>query len=353
MRGSIRQARPGVWRLVCDAGANGSDRRKQIYRTVYGTKQQAQKALNALTLEADERRAKLTTHKGSLGDLLDRYIAHKETRGASPNTITGYRKLVRQMPHDLLRTPLADLTARQLDEFYGERLNEYNNSANTVRHFHTLIKAALQQAIRWDMASTNVADRASPPTMHFEQQFIPTEKQVLALIVAAEESRNPEMAEAIKILVVTGMRRSELANLQWRDVDFTANTVFVRKSKTYKSRTIAVHTSLFEPRRERAGDVKPTDPVFPYQIHTYTQFIGRLADRIGMPELTTHALRRFAATSLISAGHDVVSVAHRLGHDPTMLLRVYAGAVAENDRRAGEVMGQILAGAIPLEGGDS
>jgi integrase len=57
-----------------------------------------------------------------------------------------------------------------------------------------------------------------------------------------------------------------------------------------------------------------------------------------------HDLRHFAASMAgIAAGHDVRSVAGRLGHaNPAMTLRVYAHAVQGGDARIAEDLGRML-----------
>ncbi|GAC1375239.1 MAG: hypothetical protein NVSMB4_03290 [Acidimicrobiales bacterium] len=58
-----------------------------------------------------------------------------------------------------------------------------------------------------------------------------------------------------------------------------------------------------------------------------------------------HDLRHFSATIAISEGHDVRTVAHRLGHaDPAMTLRVYAHAVASVDQAVADSLGRVLQG---------
>jgi integrase len=56
-----------------------------------------------------------------------------------------------------------------------------------------------------------------------------------------------------------------------------------------------------------------------------------------------HALRHFAATELIGAGHDVRTVAGRLGHrDASVTLKVYSHALPERDRDAATTLGKAL-----------
>ena len=53
-------------------------------------------------------------------------------------------------------------------------------------------------------------------------------------------------------------------------------------------------------------------------------------------------LRHYVATQLLGKGVDVITVACRLGHDPTITQRVYAEFIAENDRAAATIMEGLL-----------
>jgi hypothetical protein len=71
MRGGLREEQPGVWEVRIEAGRDPvTGRRRQLSRTVRGTKQEAERVLNALASDAD---AGLTT--GS--DATFRYLCEK------------------------------------------------------------------------------------------------------------------------------------------------------------------------------------------------------------------------------------------------------------------------------------
>ena len=59
-----------------------------------------------------------------------------------------------------------------------------------------------------------------------------------------------------------------------------------------------------------------------------------------------HDLRHWSATIAISGGHDVRTVAGRLGHaNPAMTLRVYAHAFAAADQAVATGLGNLLKGS--------
>jgi integrase len=92
-------------------------------------------------------------------------------------------------------------------------------------------------------------------------------------------------------------------------------------------------------------------PVNPERIGAWWR---RARDRAGVDSRwRLHDLRHWSATMSISRGHDIRTVANRLGHaNPAMTLRVYAHAVESADGPVAAMLGQILdegePGVLPL-----
>jgi integrase len=85
---------------------------------------------------------------------------------------------------------------------------------------------------------------------------------------------------------------------------------------------------------------RQTVPTVPYSPHGVSSRYKDMADRLGI-DTHIHALRRYSATELLSAGIDLRTVAGRLGHGGggATTLRAYAAWVAASDRKAAEILG--------------
>jgi integrase len=70
------------------------------------------------------------------------------------------------------------------------------------------------------------------------------------------------------------------------------------------------------------------------------QFRGR-ADKLGFPDFRFHDLRGSHETILLDGGMPVHVVAARCGHDPAVLLRIYAKRTKKSDQNAAEVIGKL------------
>ena len=192
--------------------------------------------------------------------------------------------------------------------------------------------------------------------------------------LTAEQRGQPVLAATIGLAATTGLRRGELAGLQWRDIDLDNGRLHIRRSikndlgggwvagspKTHQARTIALDEftiNMLKTHRIRAeglaAGVPPLPDAYaltldrpdnPLKPDTLGQAFARLCTHEHVDEVTLHSLRHFSASMLIASGRDVRTIAGRLGHaDATTTLRVYAHMVEGRDQDAADFLGGLLA----------
>jgi integrase len=157
---------------------------------------------------------------------------------------------------------------------------------------------------------------------------------------------------------VLGLRWSEAAGLQSRDLDLRAGTITVARQlarggqlgppkSTAGARTMACPLWLLE----KLADLAPPEGdglIFtarsgrPLVYGNWRQRVWQPAcQRAGLEGVTFHDLRSFATSMLVATGTDVRTVMTRLGHaTPTMTLRIYARMVKDADRQAAAAVGE-------------
>ena len=394
MRGTKTEVRRGVWRLRVVTGydpTTGNPRQKS--RTVYGTRKVADEALAAFLTEVRTGTTIIATD--TLNALLDRWLEHME-KDLSTTTIRGYRDKLIRVRRDLGEVKLSELTAQKLDLAYARWRNE-ELSAQTVRHIHRVLSAALHQAERWDLVERAATDRATPPKQPELPVRAPSPEVVTALIEEAQRRGLPVLAAAIFVSATTGLRRGELCGLRWSDVHFDAHTLTVARSvkhddgpgwtvgatKTHRVRRIAIDPATVETLQELRstlataasdagvlpildGYVFTLDPTGskPWRPDSYSQAFSRLClhtcpdcrgkrrgtgcDTCGGQRLvkrfdvTLQELRHFTVTQALAAGIDIVTTSGRLGHGADVGLRKYAAFVAVRDREAADALGALI-----------
>jgi integrase len=136
-------------------------------------------------------------------------------------------------------------------------------------------------------------------------------------------------------LVTTGLRRSELCALEWRDLDVDGRelSLLVRCGKGGKPRRQPLPAGLAQELRKLrdARQSEPNDPVFcglaggRLQETILADIIRRAAKRAGIEKrVTAHTLRHTAATWLRQELGDTRLVAEYLGHADLSTVARYA-----------------------------
>lgn len=175
----------------------------------------------------------------------------------------------------------------------------------------------------------------------------PVDRDILKAVLQSEAGPNParsaDSANAtdqevtilmIKLLIVTGLRISELTTLKIRDVSADASQMIVR-GKGNKERIVFVPNAELQDAfrqycvdRAKHGSLK--SPLFLNTLgrrlrsQTFRKRLRVLSHRLGiMPHLTPHRFRHSAATLLIEEGTGIRMVQALLGHASLRTTEIY------------------------------
>jgi integrase len=220
---------------------NGPDRQVLLRKTRAGepmtTRKQAAAELRDIRSEVS-RGTHVAPQKMTVGDWLDEGL--KSLRLA-PSTRSSYAKNVRLHIKPVLgQIQLARLTGIRISALYRdlERTGRQDHkegsplSARTVRYVHTILKAALREAVAQGLLATNPADKAKPPAAREAKapEIHPwTAAELSAFLAWADQQPLPD-ATAWRLLAYAGMRRGEALALRWRDLDADTARLSVRRS---------------------------------------------------------------------------------------------------------------------------
>jgi len=377
VRGTIKEMRPGVWRLRVVVGYRPDGQPRQASKTVRGTRRVAQSELARFVTEAEKDTAPMVGVM-TLGPYLEKWMEHVRAH-RQPDTIRNYAVKCRRFTAELGSTRIDKLRSHQLDTLYRRWLAEGMAPA-TVKANHAVLSAALGQAVKWGLIERSVAHLVTLPTVEARRMTVPDADTVRLFIKESEQS-DPVLSAAIMLAALTGCRRGELLGLRWSDVDRDRMVLHVERSvkreeegrgirvgptKTHQNRRVSldpVTLAVIDTHRQRAegwaadacvsvdhdGYLLTEDPTgrTPLAPDTLTHRFSRLSRQLGFPSIRFHDLRHSVATNLLAAGYDLAIVAGRLGHrDPTITLRVYAHALVERDRQAAVTLGQLMAPTV-------
>jgi len=212
---------------------------------------------------------------------------------------------------------LKNLSRKHLDE-YTSYLLSIGVSRNTVNTHIRHIKASLSKAVEWELVKENpfkgyklLKVQQKPPAYLLPNQV----EKVLQTI-------DDEFWKFVFMLFVfTGMRLSEVANLQWRDIDLKREVIVVRKSKNYQSRVIPIHPKL---RNEITKRLPSVGKVVPYYKDYIYHKLKKYLKQAGFEKIRVHDLRHTFASLMVMSGVDLKTVQELLGHQDYRVTEIYA-----------------------------
>lgn len=148
----------------------------------------------------------------------------------------------------------------------------------------------------------------------------------------------------VRLLVVTGLRRAELASLDWSNVDLAGQLITVT-GKGSKKRTIPLtRTALTILTQLQSVQGRTYGAVFAKEdgtkLHPYTiNMIFRRWCQQGLGiDVTPHVLRHTFATMLMERGAALDEVRDLLGHESLATTQIYVNTSMERLRKAVDVL---------------
>lgn len=177
------------------------------------------------------------------------------------------------------------------------------------------------------------------------KEYVPPEK-LPALAEAIDAEQNPYVRAAFWLLLLTGMRRSELLNCQWIHVDLENRRLFLPETKSGEPRYVPLNAAAVEI-IEGLPPMLGNPHLLPGQVRdkplvNIDKPWRRIKERADLPRLRIHDLRRTAGSYMVQAGHSIHAVKNILGHASTRTTEIYARLAEQQSRETSDSYGEAL-----------
>ncbi len=332
------------YQVIVEAGRDPkTGKRKRIKRTVNGRKTEAEDLLLELTLSL--RQGTYIEPKSiAVSEWLDTWLNDYKKMDLRQTTWESYADIIRlHIKPEIGAMKIQDLRPEHLQKLYKEK-KESGLSSRTVRYVHSIMHAALKQAVKNQLILRNPTEATSPPKMEQREITAMTKKQMDAFLSELDNTRykrTKRIAPAFKVLLGTGLRRGELLGLRWRNIDFQTNTITIEQGlvatkgskKTYQepktdqskneipmSDYVAAVLQGHWLQMTFEGHADPDMPVFctkngdPILPRSLNRTFEALRRRAGIENVNLHALRHTFATRLLEKGVQLKEIQELLRH---------------------------------------
>jgi len=257
----------------------------------------------------------------------------------------------------------ADLDACYRDLIDNGGRRNQGLSAKTVLEIHRVISNALDLAVDRQLLDTNPARRARPPR-RATRSTVPAIWTAAQLGEFLDLTKTKRLHAALHLVAHTGIRRGELAGLNWGDLDAeSASLSIVRTRQVTSGGTVEAPVKTRTSRRRidldanttrtlrrwqrrlnhEGATIDSTTPMFLNRHHrtpspgSFSQLFTRSVADSDLPKVRFHDLRHTHPSLLVDAGAPIKVVSERLGHaHPGFTMHTYQhllpgmGAAAAN-----------------------
>jgi integrase len=331
-----RRKDTGQW--VCDFYHNGERIRKtlkfartkkeaeaaesvimsQVFQQVYGFDGKPDKRFEDFVVETflpySEANKKSFRCDVLICKVLVKAFKNKTLRQITPPLIETFKQ-------DLLNTPTKHGTKR---------------STATVNYHLRVLSKIFSMAVDAEILETNPCRRVKTLKVENQRTRVLSDNEERRLLKALE--KNEPVRQIVTLALNTGLRRGEIFNLAWTDIDFGRRTLIVQQSKSGKKRIVPMNATVTEMLKNmvRRGDLVFPSPRTGGKLIEIKRSFNRALKDAGIEDLRFHDLRHTAATRMADSGADAFTLMKILGHSDIRMTSRYTHATDSALRKAVE-----------------
>lgn len=329
---------------------------------------QQRRAKAALNVEIPGRKARSDI---TLASFLDQQ--YEAWMKATHRGRAGQVERIRWAFKDMLNLKLSEITAGRLERWRATRHNQQQRAASstkraprpvsraTINRDVQALRAALSRAVEWGSLSANLLGRVKhiPEDENAVIRYLSREEEQRLRKVLGErdearragrESANAWRRERgyepwadygtytdyltpfVLVALNTGLRRGELLQLQWRDLDLTRKVLTVRGdgAKTGQTRHVPLNTEIvgvlknWQPAVTEAAWFVFSSSGATTPLTEARKAWGAAIAKARVHSFRFHDLRHTFASKLVMAGVDLNTVRELLGHRKISMTLRYA-----------------------------
>lgn len=315
--------------------------------TVDQARERARRLLLDVRDGADPLAKRRQTAIETFGDLADRWV-EEFAKPHRKSWKEDQRRIEKHLKPAFGNWQLGKITAADVRTLHSS-LSATPVEANRVVE---LLRGIFNRARRWGFLPAAHANPAADVDRFRErsrERWL-NARELTRLAAAINREADPWVQAAIRLLLLTGCRKTELLRARWDRVDLDGKRLLLEDTKTGDPKVVPLSVPALEILRG-----------LPRRLHSPWVFPGasgkkplqdlkgpwaRIRRRAKLPHVRIHDLRRTTGSWLVQRGVPLKVVGEALGHRDMKATEVYARIAAQQPAEALEMLGEALSGAV-------
>lgn len=265
------------------------------------------------------------------------FKSHLGSQGRASATILAYSKDIEQLANFVAKsgkTNLPEVNKEDIDAF-KESLASTNYTTKSISRKINSIKSFFAYVVANGAISENPATNVTHPKYDIKPPRILNKIEYRALRDACREDLR--MAAIVELLLQTGMRISELANLKIGDLDQTSNQITIRAYESHPERVIPLNQPVKESlarymeTRPKSGNtfVFITKTGNAFLIRNIRSNLDRYFHIAGIENAKVNDLRHTFIAQQLTSGSPLVYISKLVGHKRLSTTEKYLEFISE------------------------
>ena len=273
-------------------------------------------------------------HSETFGAEVERYLTHK-SRGMKPSAFTRTALYLRQHAKPLHQLALTEVDRRRIAQLLSSV--EQSSGAATRNRFRATLSAFFNWLVREGLLDTNCVTGTGKAVEGAPRSRVLSDAELRTLWARLTQD---QWGNILRLLVLTGQRRSEIADLRWSEVVFDRALIVLPPARTKNSREHSLplsHQALAILRQYWAsGSHKADNDARVFDGLGMSHRKKELDEQVGIAHWLLHDLRRTCATGMAELGvqpHIIEAVLNHVSGHKAGVAGIYNRARYEADMR--------------------
>ena len=224
---------------------------------------------------------------------------------------------------------LDQLTQQSVIAFH-HRMHADGYALATCNRMLVLLRYMFNLAKRWQIPGAENNPTLGIPMFeanNARERFL-TAEETQRLREALKDSDNSQLQYIVPLLLLTGVRKRELLDARWENLNLDRRTWLIPLCKTGKARHVPLSSAaiiIFQqlPRWSMCPYVIPNPKTQKPYVSIYCSW-NTARIRAGLSDVRVHDLRHTTASNMVNSGRSIYEVAKVLGHTQLKTSQRYA-----------------------------